>query len=783
MNSATVLQVPALLLKGSVLYPYLNLPIVVNKLFVETADEALQSEDKLIAIFTQIGGNEHPEKTDIFHIGTLAIIKRMGRVGDVMHLQVQGVQRIELLSLVETSPLKVEVKLIPESEEEINMETEATYRGIIDMTRKLAELVQTSVRMDLEYTLSIIAQKPIHQAYFIASLLSLDLSKQLALLELDDVKDIMQMLYDYLNHEVQVLKLREEIASQAENEMGKQQREYVLRQQLRAIQEELGEKSAEQSDIADFKVKMVALPEAAKIEVEKEIKHLEQLSAMSPEYQVIHSHLEFILDLPWKQFTQDNLDLESARKVLDADHYGLKDVKTRIIEHLAVMKLNPKGTAPILCFVGPPGVGKTSVGQSIARAMGRRFERMSLGGLHDEAELRGHRRTYIGAMPGRIMRALRRTKVNNPLIMLDEVDKIGQDFRGDPAAALMEVLDPEQNNQFHDNYLDVPFDLSNVLFITTANSLDPIPKPLLDRMEVIPLLGYSEFEKLQIAKRYLVPRTIKEAGLVSSQFRLDDAAILNIINLYTKESGVRDLQRRIGQLARKVAVEVADGQDHVEILDQNKIQSLLGPENKLTSYRREEAKPGVVAGLAWTEVGGELLYIEAADLKHKGELVLTGQLGNVMQESAIIAQSYAVSQLAGLSSHYMGQSIHIHVPAGAIPKDGPSAGITILVALISLFSQTPVRSDLAMTGELTLSGLVLPVGGIKEKVLAALRNKIKCVVLPEANRADVAQMELDITRQLDFQYVRCADEVLHLALPHVMVQQGRVIELASRKQG
>lgn len=780
MNTTTELQVPALLLKGSVLFPYLTMPIVVNKLFLKTAEEALNSEDKLIAVFSQINSSEHPAQADIFHIGTLGVIKRMGRAGDVMHLQVQGVQRVELLKVEQEKPfLKILVKPIPEPEQELDMETEATYRGILELTRSLAELVQPSIQIDLEYTLGTVAQKPLHQIYFIASLLTLDLSKELALLEMDHAKDIFLMLYDFLNHEVQVLRLREKIASQAQNEIGKQQREYVLRQQLRAIQEELGEQTTEQSDIADLRLQMQSskLPEQAQLETEKELKQLERLSASSPEYQVIRSHIELILDLPWNTFTVDSLDLQNARAVLDADHFGLKDVKSRIVEHLAVMKLNPDASAPILCFVGPPGVGKTSVGQSIARAMGRKFERMSLGGLHDEAELRGHRRTYIGAMPGRIMRALRRTQVKNPLLMLDEVDKLGMDFRGDPAAALMEVLDPEQNNQFHDNYLDVPFDLSNVFFITTANSLDPIPKPLLDRMEVIPLLGYSDYEKLQIAKRYLIPRQLKESGLVGQQFVLQDDALLELIHLYTRESGVRNLQRRIAQLARKIAVDVADGKANTPGLSIEEIKKLLGPEPYQGDLRRDELLPGVAAGLAWTEVGGELLYIETADLRQSGDMVLTGQLGNIMQESAKIAQSFAQSKMTELAISYEQGSVHIHLPAGAIPKDGPSAGITILVALMSLYSQIPVKRDIAMTGELTLSGLVLPVGGIKEKVLAAHRNKIKEIILPEGNRSDIEQIEEHIRKDIEFDYVTEASEVLNLALPELMAKHSSVINL------
>jgi ATP-dependent Lon protease len=542
---------------------------------------------------------------------------------------------------------------------------------------------------------------------------------------------------------------------------------------LRAIQGELGEQSPEQAEVEELHKRMeeTELPELARKEVEKELSRLARMSSSAPDYQITRTYVELVLELPWIKATEDVLDLDHARAILDEDHFDLEEVKARIIEHLAVMKLNPKAKAPILCFVGPPGVGKTSLGQSIARALGRKFERMSLGGLHDEAELRGHRRTYIGAMPGRIIRAIRRAGVKNPLLMLDEVDKLGRDFRGDPAAALMEILDPAQNSAFHDNYLDLPFDLSQIFFITTANTLDSIPRPLLDRMEILRLPGYSDEEKRAIASRYLIARQIAEAGLTGEQVSIPDETLSYIIRRYTREAGVRELERVLGRIARKVATRVARGDTRPLTITPGDLSEWLGPERFFSEQARKDLLPGVAAGLAWTEAGGDVLYVEAVLLPEGKKLVLTGQLGTIMQESAKAAQSYIWSKAEdlGASKETIRQSgVHIHVPAGAIPKDGPSAGVTMVTALTSLYTYRPVCSDTAMTGEITLSGLVLPVGGVKEKVLAAHRAGIRRVILPKENGKDLRELPEHVREEMEFILARSIEDVLIAAIPELV---------------
>jgi ATP-dependent Lon protease len=554
--------------------------------------------------------------------------------------------------------------------------------------------------------------------------------------------------------------------------MSKEQREYLLRQQLRAIQQELGEQNPEQAEVALLRQRLqeADLPDEVRKEAERELVRLEKLPSVAPDYQLTRTHLELILELPWRKGTPDIIDLPLARKVLDEDHFDLEEVKGRILEHLAVLKLNPHAKAPILCFVGPPGVGKTSLGQSIARALGRKFERMSLGGLHDEAELRGHRRTYIGAMPGRLIQAIRRAGVNNPLLMLDEVDKLGRDFRGDPAAALLEILDPAQNFSFRDNYLDLPFDLSKVFFITTANTLDTIPQPLLDRMELLRLAGYSEEEKLQIARRYLFPRQLTEAGLTPEQLVLPDEALRRIIRRYTREAGVRQLERALGRLTRKVALRFAEGQTQAVTVRPEDLAEMLGPERFFLEQIRQQLPPGVATGLAWTEAGGDVLYVEATLLPSGRGLTLTGQLGQVMKESATAAQSYVWSHAdeLGIDRNLFRRSgVHIHVPAGAVPKDGPSAGVAMAAALASLYTHMPVRNDTAMTGEVTLTGLVLPVGGIKEKVLAAHRAGIRQVILPSENEKDLRDVPETVRREVKFTLAQRMDDVLAAAIPRL----------------
>ena len=761
---------PVLPIKNSVLFPFLGMPLVVSRAASMAAIEvALSSEDKTIAIFTQRNADvDEPGEKDLYDIGTVAVIKKMLRIGHAFHLEVHGIARVQNQGLVLEKPyLNSNVHYLPELSD-TSTEIEALQREMIELANKMLGLVKPQMQMSLNYILSDV-EKPVNQAYLLTTLLSLEVEKEMSILSAVTQRELFELMNGYLNHEIQVLELRHQISSQVESKLGHDQREYLLRQQMRTIQKELGEERPEQADVTELRQKLekAELPETVDKEVEKELNRLERMSSVSPEYQLTRTYVELAIELPWTQTTEDLLDLDRSQQTLDEDHFDLKDIKQRIIEHLAVMKLNPSAKAPILCFVGPPGVGKTSVGQSIARAMGRKFERMSLGGLHDEAELRGHRRTYIGAMPGRILQAIRRAGVRNPLLMLDEIDKLGKDFRGDPAAALMEILDPAQNFEFHDNYLDMPFDLSKVFFITTANTLDNIPKPLLDRMEVMRLAGYSDEEKAQIARLYLIPRRLDEAGLGSEKLSITDETLSFIIRRYTREAGVRELERTIGSVARKIATRVARGDDAAVTINPDMLEELLGPAHFYAEQARQQLAAGVAAGLAWTEAGGDVLYVEAALLAEGKELTLTGQLGDVMQESAKTAQSYVWANAAALEidkEKIRKSGVHIHVPAGAVPKDGPSAGITMATALASLYLDKAVRSDTAMTGEITLSGLVLPVGGVKEKVLAAHRAGIHRIILPKENQKDLTELPEHVRQTLEFVYVEHIDEALLAAI-------------------
>ena len=620
--------------------------------------------------------------------------------------------------------------------------------------------------------LILVHEDPTRLVYMLGSVLSLEVEKEQALLEAPTRLDALRLMHTYLSHEVHVLALRNKIVSEAETEISKEQREYMLRQQLRAIQQELGEQGPEQaeSELLRDRLAQADLPEEVRKQAERELRRLQKLPPAAPDYHVIRSYLELVVDLPWRKRSPDAIDIARARAVLDDDHYDLKEVKERILEQLGVLKMNPQAKAPILCFAGPPGTGKTSLGQSIARAMGRKFERMSLGGLHDEAELRGHRRTYIGAMPGRIIEAIRRAGVNNPLLMLDEVDKLGQDFRGDPASALLEILDPEQNKNFHDNYLDLPFDLSKVFFITTANTFDTIPRPLLDRMEVLTLSGYSEEEKCEIARRYLIPRQMQDSGLTSAQFTISSEALRKVVECYTREAGLRQLERAIGRLAHKAALRFAEGKNEPVTVRPEDLSEMLGPERFFLEQAREVLPPGVAVGLAWTETGGDVLYVEGTLLPEGEGLTLTGHLGEVMQESAKAAHSYIWSHCDELSvdrAQFRKSGVHIHVPAGAIPKDGPSAGVTMVSALTSLYVGHATRKDTAMTGEITLTGLVLPIGGVKEKVLAARRAGLRRIILPKENEKDLRELPEDVRAEMEFVFVRHVKEVLSAAIPEL----------------
>jgi len=764
---------PLVPLKNSVLFPNLLMPLSVGRAASLAAVEAaLATEEKEIVVVAQRDPSaDEPRQEDLYTVGTKAVIRKMSRPSqELMEVLVVGTERVVILKVDNEEPFaRARVQPYPVPEER-NSEIEALHRALVDLAVKAVGLAQP--QQATQELARMIAQNEdaLRLVYLLASMFSLEPQKEQALLEAATRADALRLMHSYLSHEVEVLELRNKIADSAKTEMSKEQRDYLLRQQMRAIQQELGEKNPDQAEteLLREQLEKADLPEDVKKEAERELGRLERIPAGQPEHQVIRSYLELILELPWKKATEDTLDIANARRVLDEDHFGLKEVKERILEHLGVLRLNPQAKAPILCFVGPPGVGKTSLGQSIARAMGRKFERMSLGGLHDEAELRGHRRTYIGAMPGRLIQAIRRAGANNPVLMLDEVDKLGRDFRGDPAAALLEILDPEQNKNFRDNYLDLPFDLSKVFFVTTANALDTVPRPLLDRMEILGLSGYSEEEKMQIARRYLIPRQLKQTGLNSDQIEFTEEGLAKIIRGYTREAGLRRLEQAIGRLARKAALRFAEGSTDKVMITPESIEEMLGPEPFYQEQMRKQLPPGVATGLAWTETGGDVLYIEGTLLPEGKGLTLTGQLGEVMQESAKAAQSYIWSHADeyGIdSATFKNSGVHIHVPAGAIPKDGPSAGVTMATALTSLYTRLPARGDTAMTGEITLTGLVLPIGGVKEKVLAARRAGMKRVILPRANQKDLRDVPEEARKEMEFIFADHIEDVLCAVIP------------------
>jgi ATP-dependent Lon protease len=682
---------PALPLKNSILFPGLLLPLSVGRdNSLRAVQAALKTEGKEIILIAQRDAQvEAPQQDDLYTIGTKAVIRKSSRPGEgAMEILVLGLERVVVMKLETMEPyLSAKFRVLPLPEDG-GSEVEALSGAMLELASKAIALSQPQSAAELTRMLAG-NEDPLRLAYLLASIFSLDVAREQKLLEAETRVDALRLMHSYLAHELQVLELRQKIASTARDEMSKEQREYLLRQQLRAIQQELGEKDAEKAEVDMLRERFAQanLPEEAKKEIERELARLERLPSGAPDYHVTRTYLEFVLDLPWNKTTEDNLDIAHAREVLDEDHFGLKEVKERILEHLSVLKRNAEAKAPILCFVGAPGVGKTSLGQSIARALGRKFERFSLGGMHDEAELRGHRRTYIGAMAGRLLQAMRRAGALNPVLLLDEVDKLGRDFRGDPAAALLEVLDPEQNKTFRDNYLDLAFDLSKVLFITTANSLDTIPQALLDRMEILRLSGYSEEEKQQIARRYLIPKQLKAAGLTAEEIEFTDDGLKAIIRGYTREAGLRRLERAIARVTRKVTLRFAEGNEEKAVITPELLSELLGPEMFLPEEMRRNMLPGVATGLAWTETGGDVLYIESTLLPNGKGLTLTGQLGEVMQESAKIAQSYVWAHAADLGVDpelSKSSGVHVHVPAGAIPKDGPSAGVTMTTAMASL---------------------------------------------------------------------------------------------------
>jgi ATP-dependent Lon protease len=774
---------PALPLKNTILFPGLLLPLSVGRpASIQAVEAALRTEEKEIILIAQRDPQlDSPQQDDLYTIGTKAVIRKSSRPNEgSLEILVFGVERVVIMKLETGEPyLAAKFRVLP-TPEDGGSEVEALSGALLELASKAIVLAQPQSAAELTRMLAS-SEDPLRLAYLLASIFSLDVAREQKLLEAETRLDALRLMHSYLAHELQVLELRQKIASNARDEMSKEQREYLLRQQLRAIQQELGEKDGDKAETEMLRERFekANLPEEARKEFERELARLERLPAGAPDYHVTRTYLEFVLELPWNTTTQDNLDIANARRVLDEDHFGLKEVKERILEHLSVLKRNPEAKAPILCFVGAPGVGKTSLGQSIARALERKFERFSLGGMHDEAELRGHRRTYIGAMAGRLLQAMRRAGALNPVLLLDEVDKLGRDFRGDPAAALLEVLDPEQNKTFRDNYLDLAFDLSKVLFITTANSLDTIPQPLLDRMEILRLSGYSGEEKQQIAQRYLIPKQFKATGLTDEQIEFTDEGLKALIAGYTREAGLRQLERAIARVARKVTLRFAEGQAEKVVVTPDALGDLLGPEIFLPEHMRKTVPAGVATGLAWTDAGGDVLYIETTLLPEGKSLTMTGQLGEVMQESAKIAQSYVWSHAADLGIDpdvIKNNGIHVHVPAGAIPKDGPSAGVTMTSAMASLYTGLPARSDMAMTGEVTLAGLVLPIGGVKEKVLAARRSGIYRVILPQGNKKDLRDLPDHVRQEMQFHFADRVEEVLSLVIPGLKV---RPLALAS----
>ncbi|HEX8494094.1 MAG TPA: endopeptidase La [Pyrinomonadaceae bacterium] len=774
---AVPFEIAVLPLQGTTLFPETVVPLAVGRpRSIGAVEAALSTEEKLLACISlrnaDVTGAD-AQSADLYQVGTLVMIKRMERIEDGLHLIVQGTERIRVLSWSQEQPfLRARVSILPELKTIDPEEVEASRRNVQQLIQQaLAMLPQVPPEVR---AIILQANDPVRLAYFLGSILNLGVEQEQKMLEAETADELLRLAHNYLAREVEIMQIRSKIADEAQSEMNKAQRDYVLRQQLKAIQKELGDdEGGEQAEAAQMRERLDAadLPEDVRKEAERELKRMEKLPSAAPDYHVIRTYLEYVLELPWKKSTEDKLDLREARRILDEDHYGLEDIKERILEFLAVIKLKPEAKSPILCFVGPPGVGKTSLGRSIARALGREFERLSLGGVRDEAELRGHRRTYIGALPGRIVQSLRRAGVNNPVMMLDEIDKLGNDYRGDPSAALLEILDPQQNNTFRDHYLDLPFDLSKVFFIATANQLGPIPAPLRDRMEIIGLAGYSDQEKLHIARQYLVPRQVKENGLEESQFGITDEALQLIAARYTREAGVRQMERTIGSIVRKVALKIAQGEVERLTVDAPDIKEYLGAPRFYPEEARKELPAGVATGMAWTEMGGEVLFIEATLLPGGSGLTLTGQLGEVMQESARAARSYLWSHAADLGldlEMFKGYGVHLHVPAGAIPKDGPSAGVTMASALASLYTGRRVRPDTAMTGEITLSGLVFPVGGIKEKVLAAYRAGIRRIILPARNEADTEEIPADVRRELEIIPVTRINEAIEAALERLV---------------
>ncbi len=756
-------------LRDTVIFPYMIAPLVIGRArSLQLVDEAANG-DRLIGLATQLKPDiEVPSPSDLYKVGTAAMILKMLKFPDgSTRILVQGTSRIKIKSFVQKEPyLKAKIEPVPEVSD-TSVETQALLRTVSDIFGKIVNL---SPHLPDELQVAVMnIDNASRAADLIASNINLSTAEKQEILETFDIKERLQKLITYLNRELQVLELGSKIQSQVKNEIDKSQREFYLREQLKAIRRELGETDERTIEIEELRQKIEAanMPKEAREAAERELDRLAKMPPQAAEYTVSRTYLDWLISLPWSVSTEDVLDVGKAKQILDEDHYDLDKVKERILEFLAVRKLKKDTKGPILCFVGPPGVGKTSLGKSIARALGRKFTRISLGGIRDEAEIRGHRRTYVGALPGRIIQGIRKAGSNNALFMLDEIDKIGTDFRGDPAAALLEVLDPEQNAYFSDHYLEVPFDLSKVMFITTANVLVTVPPALLDRMEVIEIPGYTDEEKLEIAKRYLIPRQLDAHGLTPENIEFEDDAIRLVISEYTREAGLRNLERELANIIRKVARKVAEGEAAKTVVTKDKVAEFLGPQKFFREVAERTMLPGVATGLAWTEAGGDIIFVESSLMKGGKSLILTGRLGDVMRESAQAALTYVRSKAKELKideDFYENHDVHIHVPHGGVPKDGPSAGVTIATSLVSLLTGKPVRGDIAMTGEITLKGRVLPVGGIKEKILAARRAGIRRVILPRKNEKDLLEVPDVVKNGIEFIFVDSLDEVFDKAL-------------------
>lgn len=792
-------RLPLLPVRDIVVFPYMILPLFISREKSIKSLEGALSKDRLVFLVAQKNvSEEDPAIKDLYRVGTVALIMKMLKLPDgKIKVLVQGLSKATIKEMLQKLPYPlVRVENINDPFiTEITLETEALMRNVREQLERIVSYGKL-ISPDLMFVIESV-DDPGRLADLVASNLELTVKKAQEILEIFDPIERLKTVNDLLGKEAEVLTMQAKIQSQAKDEMTKTQREYFLREQMRAIRSELGETDERTKEFRELRQKTsrAKMPKEVEKEAQKELGRLEQMHPDTAEASIVRTYLDWLIEMPWSKSTPNNLDIKKAKKVLDEDHYNLEKVKERILEYLSVHKLKKKIKGPILSFIGPPGVGKTSLGKSIAKALGRKFVRISLGGIRDEAEIRGHRRTYVGAMPGRIIQSIKQAGSNNPIFMMDEVDKIGADFRGDPASALLEVLDPEQNNAFSDHYLNLPFDLSQVMFITTGNVTDPIPSALRDRMEIIEIPGYTDMEKLKIARTFLLPRQMEDNGINSGFLEISDQAILQIISQFTQEAGLRNLERELAAICRKVARKVAEGKRERSKISARNLHQFLGPPNFLPDEEQEGNEIGVATGLAWTEAGGEILHVESSTTPGRGSLILTGHLGEVMKESAQAALTYARSRGKTYrirANDLNDKEIHIHVPSGAIPKDGPSAGITMAVSLISALTGIPVKKGVAMTGEITLRGRVLPVGGLKEKALAALRADIKRVIIPHRNKKDLVELPSQVRKKMSFFPVRHMDEVLHIALARKKVRsspastkrfgEGREIRVRSQKE-